>query len=214
MNISFTGENLIQDVCLHWMNVSFTSGLHLGCLSTVDECLFHTRGLCLGTLLCAHLQPNSMTRWSEFWTFQCLLQNQEEGDSTISKIEIVANMNVKILALNRKFEHPSIQTPEVCFLLQPDNYKDQAQAFVSLSTPKAWTWCSSSPAAISRKCILELGPVRDSVFVAYWLICWRKHTPSHTFYCAHSITKQFVFLLVLLVLLPLLLGNLLQCICP
>jgi hypothetical protein len=95
--------------------------------------------------------------------------------------------------------------------LQPNNYKDQAQAFVSLSTPKAWTWCSSSPAAISRKLFLELDPVRDSIFVAYWLICWRKHTPSHTFYCAHSITKQFVFLLVFL---PLLLGNLLQCICP
>ncbi len=65
------------------------------------------------------------------------IPNQEEGDSTLPKTEIVANMNVKILALSRKFEHPSIQTPEVCFLLQPDNYKDQAQAFVSLSTPKA-----------------------------------------------------------------------------
>ncbi len=163
-----------------------------------------------GHLLWAHLQPNSRTRWSEFWTFQCLLQNQEEGDSTLSKTEIVANMNVKLLALSRKFEHPSIQTPEVCFLLQRDNYKDQAKAFVSLSTPKAWTWCSSSPAAISRKFFLELDPVRDSVFVAYWLICWRKHTPWHTFYCAHSITKQFILFL----LLPLLLQNLLQCICP
>jgi hypothetical protein len=65
-----------------------------------------------------------------------LLQNHEEGDSTLSKTEIVANMNVKLLALSRKFEHPSIQTPDVCFLLQPDNYKDQAQAFVSLSTQK------------------------------------------------------------------------------
>jgi hypothetical protein len=93
--------------------------------------------------------------------------------------------------------------------LQPDNYKDQAQAFVSLSTPKAWTWCNNSPAAISRNFFSELDPVRDSVFVAYWLICWRKHTPWHTFYCAHSITKQFILFL----LLPLLLQNLLQWIC-
>jgi len=73
------------------------------------------------------------------------LQNQEEGDSTLSKTELVANMNVELLALSRKFEHPSIQTPEVCFLLQPDTYKDQAQAFVSFVQLQSagivfWSW--------------------------------------------------------------------------
>lgn len=125
---------------------------HSGCLSTLDECFFHIRSsfrmsVYGGWMPLSHertlfrdiyfVLTCNPTQRQDDQSFRCLLQNQEEGDSTLSKTEIVANINVKILALSRKFEHPSIQTPEVCFLLQPDNYKDQAQAFVSLSSPKA-----------------------------------------------------------------------------
>ncbi len=111
-------------------------------------------------------------------------------------------MNVKILVLSKQFEHQS--SLKVCFLLWPNNYKHEAQAFVNMFSPKAWMWCNNNLISISMN-FLQLN---DEFFwgATFQLIFWWKHTLlylsfSMQTYCDDSIFKsncligiQFVFL--------------------
>lgn len=200
MNISFTGENLIQDVYLHWMH----RGLHLGCLSMVDECLFHMRGLCFGTSTLHSLATQLNDKMIKVLNFSMLVAKPRRGRFNTIQNRACCKHECRAPCFEQEIWAPINSNSRGLLPVATRHLQGSSSSF-----------CQLCPAAISRNCFLELDPVRDSVFVAYWLICWKKHTPWHTFYCAHSITKQFIlFFLLLPLLLKTCLWNLLQCICP